>query len=130
MLADAGELNTHFGTLNARLPYHPPCQLKAHRIGLPARDVLALVPGLEVDTSHATCCGVAGTYGLKSEKYQIAMDVGAPLFNWLKQSASDEALCDSETCRWQISHATDQTTRHPIELLLDAYCAGETEDHT
>jgi glycerol-3-phosphate dehydrogenase subunit C len=92
---------------------------------LPARDVLALVPGLMIETSQATCCGVAGTYGLKTEKYQIAMDVGAPLFEWFEQSNASEALCDSETCRWQISHATGYTTRHPIELLLDAYRAGD-----
>ena len=33
--------------------------------------------------SHARCCGIAGTYGYKVEKYQIAMDVGQELFDFV-----------------------------------------------
>ena len=29
---------------------------------------------------NARCCGIAGTYGLKAEKYEIAMNVGRSLF--------------------------------------------------
>ncbi len=125
LLDQAGLFNRQLGPVDAQLPYHPPCQLKAHRIGLPARDILRYIPGLKIDTSAATCCGVAGTYGLKTEKYQIAMDVGAPLFRWIDQHPSDTAICDSETCRWQITHATGAATRHPIELLRDAYLAAQ-----
>ncbi|MBA3468945.1 MAG: anaerobic glycerol-3-phosphate dehydrogenase subunit C [Herpetosiphonaceae bacterium] len=121
-LLDAeGRFNRELGRIDAALPYHPPCQLKAHRIGLPALDVLSHIPGLQIKRSSATCCGIAGTYGLKTEKYQISMDVGAPLFAWIEASGSDVALCDSETCRWQITHATHIDTRHPIEILQQAY---------
>lgn len=132
-LHDRGELRTDFAAppdLAGRvLPYHPPCQLRAHRIGRPALDILELVPGLRIAESTADCCGIAGTYGLKREKYQIAMDVGAPLFAFIRDQTADTpaplALCDSETCRWQITHATGVPTRHPIELLRDAYRAAE-----
>jgi glycerol-3-phosphate dehydrogenase subunit C len=119
-----GELRTDWGRLDLTLPYHPPCQLRAHRIGHPARDVLELIPGLRLAESEAACCGIAGTYGLKREKYGIAMAVGAPLFAFVRESAADLALCDSETCRWQITHGTGVPTRHPIEILRDAYRAG------
>ncbi len=33
------------------------------------------------------------------------------------------AACDSETCRWQIEGATGVRTRHPVEILADAYRA-------
>jgi glycerol-3-phosphate dehydrogenase subunit C len=121
LLHERGELNTDFKPLTRTLPYHPPCQLRAHRIGRPALDVLALVPGLRLDESTANCCGIAGTYGLKREKYQISMDVGAELFDFVRTSGSDLALCDSETCRWQITHGSGVATQHPIELLRAAY---------
>src|SRR5659263_264706 len=68
-LHDQDRLDTRFGELAETLPYHAPCQLRSHGIGLPALDLFALVPGLEaVDMDH-DCCGIAGTYGLKREKY-------------------------------------------------------------
>jgi glycerol-3-phosphate dehydrogenase subunit C len=121
LLHERGELRTDFKPVERTLPYHAPCQLRAHRIGKPALDILALVPGLQLHDSHVDCCGIAGTYGLKSEKYQIAMDVGAPLFDFVRGSGAAGALCDSETCRWQISGATGIPTRHPIEILAEAY---------
>jgi glycerol-3-phosphate dehydrogenase subunit C len=120
-LHEQGRLRTDFRPLERSLPYHPPCQLRAHRIGRPVLDVLSLVPGLRLHESRAECCGIAGTYGLKREKYQIAMDVGKPLFEFVRSSGQQLALCDSETCRWQISGATGVTTRHPIEILAEAY---------
>jgi glycerol-3-phosphate dehydrogenase subunit C len=120
-LHERGELNTDLRPVERSLPYHPPCQLRAHRIGRPALDILELVPGLRLDESDADCCGIAGTYGLKREKYQIAMDVGAALFDFVRATGSDLALCDSETCRWQITHGSGVAAKHPIEILREAY---------
>jgi glycerol-3-phosphate dehydrogenase subunit C len=124
-LHDQGLLNTDFGELDEDLPYHAPCQLRSHGIGLPALDLFALVPGLRAQDMDHDCCGIAGTYGLKKEKYAIAMDVGAPLFARVKATGATAAACDSETCRWQIQSATGVRTRHPVEILLDAYRAGD-----
>jgi glycerol-3-phosphate dehydrogenase subunit C len=118
---DRGELKTDFRPLPETVTYHAPCQQQGHGIGKPAMDLMALIPELEVIESDATCCGVAGTYGLKREKYDIAMDVGAGLFRQVKENGSDRAVCDSETCRWQIQHATAVETVHPIAMLHRAY---------
>ena len=124
-LADTGRLDTGFGRLDEELPYHAPCQLKSHGIGLPALDLFALVPGLRaIDLDH-DCCGVAGTYGFKREKYDIAMAVGAPLFERVRASGAARAACDSETCRWQIERASGTPMRHPVEILAAAYAAGD-----
>ncbi len=66
--------------LPLRVPYHQPCQGRGHGFGKPALDLLGLIPELDVIEVDHVCCGVAGTYGLKIEKYDIAMQVGAPLF--------------------------------------------------
>jgi glycerol-3-phosphate dehydrogenase subunit C len=122
---DRGRLDTRFGELDRTLPYHAPCQLRSHGIGLPALDLFELVPGLRaIDMDH-DCCGIAGTYGLKSEKYDIAMAVGEPLFERLRAAGEDQVACDSETCRWQIAAATGARLRHPVEFLAEAYAAAD-----
>ena len=88
-------------------------------------DLFALVPGLRARDMDHDCCGIAGTYGMKKEKYGIGMAVGAPLFDKVRSSGAAEAACDSETCRWQIERASGVRTRHPVEILLDAYVAAD-----
>jgi glycerol-3-phosphate dehydrogenase subunit C len=121
LLHERGELNTDFKPIERTLPYHAPCQLRAHGLGRPALDVLELIPGLRLNESQAACCGLAGSYGYKAERYQIAMDVGAGLFDFVRASGSDLAVCDSEICRWQIAHGAGVAMKHPIEILREAY---------
>lgn len=120
-LHDAGELPTDFARIEMTVPYHAPCQLKSQGIGKPALEVLRLIPGLTVVDSNATCCGIAGTYGLKKEKYEIAQAVGKPLFDMVKATNPELALCDTETCRWQISQSSGVRTEHPIWMIHKAY---------
>ncbi|HYU93452.1 MAG TPA: anaerobic glycerol-3-phosphate dehydrogenase subunit C [Actinomycetota bacterium] len=120
-LHERGALRTDFRPLDMRVPYHAPCQQRGHGIGKPALELFRLIPGLEVVDSDVECCGVAGTYGLKTEKYDIAMEVGAPLFRQVTEVATEVAACDSETCRWQITRATGIPSVHPVELLYRAY---------
>ena len=101
--------------------YHAPCQQQGHGMGKPALDLMELVPGLRVVENDASCCGVAGTYGLKKEKYAISMEVGSTLFGQIERAAPDLAVCDSETCRWHIEKATGVKSVHPIEILHRAY---------
>jgi glycerol-3-phosphate dehydrogenase subunit C len=124
MLYDRGEMNLDFGAVDQSVAYHAPCQLKSHGIGKPALDLMELIPGLQPLEMDAECCGTAGTYGYKQEKYEIAMKVGASLFGQIEQSRSPVTACDSETCRWQIEHATHLPSYHPIEILLMAYEAA------
>ncbi len=122
-LADAGELKTDFRRIEMVLPYHAPCQYRAHRVGKPALDVMRLIPGLDIRESLARCCGSAGTYGYKAEKHQIALDVGQELFDFILEQGTDlhMSACDTETCRWHIEQATNLPSRHPIEILAAAY---------
>lgn len=124
LLHERGQLRTDFKALDFAntLLYHAPCQQKAHNMGQPALDLFDLIPGLKVRLSDAACCGIAGTYGFKVEKYDIAMDVGRPLFEQVRQFGTQQpVICDSETCRWQITHATGAPSVHPIQILAAAY---------
>lgn len=123
LLARRGELKTDFHALPFRdLLYHAPCQQKAHHMGQPALDLFELIPDLRVRLADAACCGIAGTYGYKVEKYEIAMNVGEPLFAQVAAAGTDKpVICDSETCRWQITHATGARSIHPVHVLAAAY---------
>jgi glycerol-3-phosphate dehydrogenase subunit C len=127
---EAGELRTDFQRLDMVLPYHAPCQYRAHRLGKPALDLLSLIPGIDVRESHARCCGIAGTYGYKKEKYEISMKVGEELFSFVREQGDEVEItaCDSETCRWQLEHGTDLPSRHPIEILAAAYGLWDLEN--
>jgi glycerol-3-phosphate dehydrogenase subunit C len=116
-----GELRTDFKPVDEVVAYHAPCQQQGHYIGKPAVELLGLVPGLDLRELDARCCGIAGTYGLKREKYDIAMKVGADLFAQVGASGAGLVACDSETCRWQIEHGTHRPAAHPVELLHRAY---------
>jgi anaerobic glycerol-3-phosphate dehydrogenase C subunit/anaerobic glycerol-3-phosphate dehydrogenase B subunit len=116
-----GELRTDFRALAESVAYHAPCQQQGHWIGKPALELLELIPGLTVFEMNARCCGIAGTYGLKAEKYDIAMAVGSELFDQVAGCGAQTVACDSETCRWQITHGTGRPSVHPIDFLHRAY---------
>jgi glycerol-3-phosphate dehydrogenase subunit C len=120
-LYEQGKLNTDFQSIPFSLGYHIPCQYRAHRIGRPGTQLLNLIPSLKIIESQADCCGIAGTYGFKQEKYEIAMRVGQPLFEFAQSLDGSLVVCDSETCRWQITHGTGIPSIHPVELLAEAY---------
>jgi glycerol-3-phosphate dehydrogenase subunit C len=124
LLHDRGELRTDFQPLPLTVPYHAPCQQRGHGIGKPALDLLALIEDLRVIELDVDCCGIAGTYGLKKEKYEVSMAVGERLFSTLRDVGGELAACDSETCRWQIEHGAGVRAVHPVELLHRAYGLG------
>ncbi len=106
-----------FAPVEATALYHPPCQLKSHFMGTPALRVLRRIPGLSITLSQSECCGIAGTYGLKHEKFAVAQAVGAGLFRQTAQLDPEFVLSDSETCRWWLEQHTRHKVIHPIELL-------------
>lgn len=121
ILTDEGRLNTNFGVVDKQYLYHAPCHLRAHGIGLPALEVLALVPGLSVENADAGCCGISGSYGFKADKYKISMEIGKNLFSKIKAANVETVVCDCGTCRLQIAHGAGVNTVHPISVLRQAY---------
>jgi glycerol-3-phosphate dehydrogenase subunit C len=123
LLYTEGTLNLNLHPIPLTLGYHMPCQYRAHRLGKPGHQIMNLIPDLTLLDSHAACCGIAGTYGYKKEKYEISMKIGQTLFSFISNEIKDSPfmVCDSETCRWQITHATGKPAIHPAELLAKSY---------
>lgn len=121
---EQGLLRTDFRPLRERLPYHQPCHQRAQAIGLPAVELLNLIPGVEAWNLDAGCCGSAGTYGFKEEKYPVSLKVGQAVADALRASGAARAVSDCETCRWQIEYQAGIQAVHPISVLWEAYGLG------
>ena len=103
--------------MKATIPYHQPCQVKSQGFGKPAIELMETIPGVTVVESGRACCGIAGTYGLKKEKYEIAQKIGQPLFDMIKRTNPELAACETETCRWQIRKGSGAQVVHPVQLI-------------
>jgi glycerol-3-phosphate dehydrogenase subunit C len=119
-LKDAKRLQTYFKDLPLRTAYFAPCHLRAMNIGLPALEILRLIPGLQVDHISADCCGLGGTFGFKKEKYDISQEIGKDLSEAVNQLKPEIVLTDCEGCRMQIRHLTGLKVLHPVQILRDA----------
>ena len=100
------------GPLPEKLQYHGHCQ--ARSLGFSERTVSVLESlGCEVSTSTVECCGMAGSFGYKTEYYETSMDVG----DQLAEELTDLPIVASgASCSEQIG-AYDRDAPHPIELL-------------
>ena len=129
--ADSPETSPQAGALSAATPrrngdplrvaYHQPCHLKAQQIGNPAVELLREIPGVQVIDLAAGCCGMAGTFGMKTGSYDLSMQTGKPLFDRVADVAPDLVVSECSTCRMQLAHATGLRTVHPVTLLAEAY---------
>jgi len=107
--------------MRRRLAYFVPCHVRAAGIGVPALELLRLIPGIHIDLVDEGCCGLGGLYGYKKEKYDISMAIGKDLATKLSDLNPDAVVTDCEGCRLQIRHLTDMKVIHPIQILRDAY---------
>jgi len=123
-LRENGNLNTHFKELPLKVAYFAPCHLRSLGIGLPALEILRLIPGLQIDNIEADCCGLGGTFGFKKEKYEISQEIGKDLKEAIDRLNPEIVLTDCEGCRMQIRHLTGLKVLHPIQILRDALLQG------
>ena len=106
--------------VNMRVAYHAPCHLT--RLGgvMYTLEILKRIPGLDLVVLDSECCGISGTYGFKSEYYDISQDVGSQLFKKIEASTPEAVVTDCETCKMQIEMNTPYKAMHPVELLAMA----------
>ncbi|NWF92655.1 MAG: anaerobic glycerol-3-phosphate dehydrogenase subunit C [Syntrophaceae bacterium] len=127
-LKESGSLNTHFKELPLKAAYFAPCHLRSLNIGLPALEILRLIPGLQLENIDADCCGLGGTFGFKKEKYEISQEIGKDLKQAIDRSKPEIVLTDCEGCRLQIRHLTGLKVLHPVQVLRDALLQRTDEE--
>ena len=116
-----GKLNLKFQSINMTIGYHAPCRLRALNIGYPTVNLLRLIPGLNVETIEAGCCGMAGLYGLQAKNYYNSIKIGMPLITQLRKPSIQASTTDCSSCRIAMEHKSTKPCIHPIKILACSY---------
>ena len=101
---------------------HGHCHQKAFGTVNAAAETLRLIPELNVETFDSTCCGMAGSFGLEAEHYDISMRIGELGVLPKMRAASPEtmlAACGT-SCRHQIAEGAGREARHIVRILDEA----------
>jgi anaerobic glycerol-3-phosphate dehydrogenase C subunit len=116
-----GEFTDKFSPVPMRIIYHDPCHLKSQQNKYGPADLLKLIPELELVDIEDSCCGIAGTFGMKKENYDLSMKIGDPLFTEIDNAHPDQLVSGCGTCQIQLTQGTDIDTIHPMVLLYRSY---------
>jgi iron-sulfur cluster protein len=101
-----------------RLAYHAHCQQRT--LGLAEHTVAVLERvGYDVRVSETECCGMAGSFGYKSEYYDLSMDVGEPLREQFTDADGRDrrVVASGTSCLEQLDALLAREATHPVELL-------------
>lgn len=119
-LVRCGTFDLALRALPYRVAIHQPCHLRAQKLGRLPGKLLRLIPGIQFTDLSPRCCGISGTYGMKSHRYDMSMRIGNPLFIEIQRIAPDLVISSCGTCRMQIEQATGIPTAHPVALLAES----------
>ena len=109
---------------------HGHCHQKAFDALAPAREVLQLIPGLDVELVDSSCCGMAGSFGYEAEHYDVSMRMAElTLLPAVRQAdPSTIIVADGTSCRHQIADGTRASGRreavHAVRVLARALTSG------
>ena len=98
-----------------RVAYHPHCQARTIGVGEHATAVMERL-GYDVRTSDTECCGMAGSFGYKTDYYELSMDVGEPLSEQFGDT-DRVVVATGTSCTEQLDGLLDAAPMHPIELV-------------
>ncbi len=98
--------------------YHSHCQQRT--LGLEAQTVAVLeAVGYDVITSDVECCGMAGSFGYKTEYYDLSVAVGADLRDQFTSPGADGRLllASGTSCADQMNSLFERRSAHPVQII-------------
>ncbi|GAA0542129.1 LUD domain-containing protein [Halorubrum ejinorense] len=98
-----------------RLAYHPHCQARTVEAGEYATAVFERL-GYDVRVSETECCGMAGSFGYKTDYYELSMDVGEPLREQFGDT-DRTVVAPGTSCTEQLDALLDTAPSHPVEVI-------------
>jgi glycerol-3-phosphate dehydrogenase subunit C len=116
-----GEFKYSFKPIHKKVVYHAPCHLKTQKNMYGPNDLLKMIPELELAQINDSCCGIAGTFGMKKENFDLSMEIGSKLFREIKKTNPDFVLSGCGTCQIQIKQGTGLDVIHPVTLLNQSF---------
>jgi Fe-S oxidoreductase len=118
----AGLLNTEFKQSLGTVAWHVPCHQRVQNIGPKTKDVLALVPGTDIQVIER-CSGHDGTYGVRAGTYEKSQKIARPVINRVKKMDADYLVSDCPMAATQIADGLElkHGETSPLTLLRKAY---------
>jgi Fe-S oxidoreductase len=106
---------------------HGHCHQKAFATADAAADALRLIPELKVETFDSTCCGMAGSFGLEAEHYDVSMKIGElGVLPKMRAAAPDTLLAACGTsCRHPNADGAGRDARQIGRILDEAAGPGD-----
>ncbi len=108
------------GELPVQLAYHHPCHLRIQPDSSSTLSLLSHIPSAEVVDLQSNCCGIAGSWGMIAENYELSRSIGRPMIEKLNASGADYGVTDCPTCQMQMEHLGNLPVRHPVEIVLES----------
>jgi Fe-S oxidoreductase len=106
---------------NGKTLVHGHCHQKAVGAMKSLRKVLRMIPDFEFEFIEASCCGMAGSFGLEAEHTAISMQMAElDLLPALRAAPNAAILANGFSCRHQIREGVDRKPVHVALLLRDA----------
>ena len=105
---------------------HGHCHQKAVGAMKSMRKVLKLIPQFEFEMIEASCCGMAGSFGIEVEHQEFSLAIGEQaLLPTLRQAPEARIIANGYSCRQQIKEGAQRRSVHLAELLRDALDVDE-----
>lgn len=104
------------GEGSAKIVYHGHCQGKSIGAEKGVAELLDAVPGVEAVGVDVSCCGMAGSFGYKSDFSPISERLGRALAREL-EGRDGTLAAGGASCRAQIRELTGREVLHPIQIL-------------
>jgi FAD/FMN-containing dehydrogenase/Fe-S oxidoreductase len=126
-LHERKELDAGFKRIASTLILHPTCHLRALGAEKAARKLLGLIPSLELVEIPERCCGMAGSFGMKAETFDLSQAIGRHVFADIKKANPTLLAASNGTCRMHIAEGTGREVLHTMTLLARAYGSSSVE---
>jgi glycerol-3-phosphate dehydrogenase subunit C len=124
---ESTSIDTEFGgDVPEKTAYHAPCHLQAQNIGLRSRDLIKLT-GTQISLVQK-CSGIDGTWGLRSENYDLARKVAQPLREAIERAEPDVVVGDCHLANGAIAQETGRAPLHPLQFMARAYGISAEEE--
>lgn len=118
--ADRFKLNLTPWENSKKVLVHGHCHQKAVGAMKSMRKALRLVPNLNFEFIEASCCGMAGSFGLEAEHAQESIDMAElGLLPALRENPDALVVCNGFSCSHQIFSLTGRKTTHLASLLCE-----------
>ncbi len=118
---ESGKTDLRLARQSERILFHGHCHQRALCGVNGSANAMKQVPGLQVTTLDAGCCGMAGAFGFEKKHYELSVQIAnLELIPAIKAEPESITAATGTSCRHQIRDLTGRAALHPMQVLAAA----------